>query len=61
MNKKKSRNGSYKQVNMMVSLPTQDGIKIKGALKEIADENSRSVSNLVTLVLREYLVREGRL
>jgi hypothetical protein len=52
-----------RQLMLVVSLPKAngDGEKMKNALKSIADEQSRSVSNLVALILKEHLTGLGKM
>ena len=59
--KGRSKTGSP-QVNLVLSLPSgEEGIRIKEALRKLASDNHRSVSNQTTIILRSYLESEKKL
>ena len=50
------------QNNLVLSLPGGDeGKRIKDALKDIATDNHRSLSNQVSLILIRFLKEEGKM
>jgi len=50
------------QNNLVLSLPPgEDGKRMKESLRKLASENHRSLSNQVSVILREYLKGENRL
>jgi hypothetical protein len=50
------------QNNLVLSLPPgDDGKRMKESLRKLAGENHRSLSNQVSVILREYLKEENRL
>ncbi len=45
-----------KQNNLVISLPRgEEGISIRAGIKKVAAENHRSVSNQVSVILRDFL------
>jgi hypothetical protein len=44
---------------IVVSLPKRNGDNIKRLLREVATDESRSISNLVCLILTEWLEDKG--
>jgi len=51
-----------KQTMIVISLPSGgEGDALKEALQKMSNENSRSMSNQAMIILREFLLKEGRL
>lgn len=49
------------QNNLVLSLPSgAEGQRMKESLRKLASENHRSISNQVSIILRDYLRSEKR-
>lgn len=57
----KDKKGHTSENVLVISLPAKEGRKIKLALKSLAQENYRSLSNQVSVILSEYLEESGKL
>ena len=53
------KGGTGRQGNLIISLPFKGGLEVREALKNMAEDNSRSLSNQTFIVLKEYLEKEG--
>jgi len=55
------KSNSKKRNFAVISLPGEDGIKLRKSLDEFAKSNDRTISNQVRLILRDRLIEEGYL
>lgn len=51
--------GVSQWLQIVVSLPRRNGLQMKDTLKKIADENGRSLANLIVMILTSWLRDNG--
>ena len=60
--KNDGKQSKKKQVSLVLSLPSGlEGERLKEALRKLASDNHRSLSNQTTIIIRDYLRSESRL
>ena len=48
-------NSQYKQITQTFSIPKGESISLKNDLKTVATSENRSVSNLIYVILKDYV------
>tara|TARA_R110000751_G_scaffold17042_6_gene53131 strand:- start:1377 stop:1655 length:279 start_codon:yes stop_codon:yes gene_type:complete len=56
---KETVDGVSQWLQIVVSLPRRNGLQMKDTLKKIADENGRSLANLIVMILTSWLRDNG--